>query len=371
MDRRDFLKRAAVLGAAPLLTGSTGRFPRQAAPLRILILGGTGFIGPYQVRYAVERGHQVTVFNRGRSQAELPAQVEQLTGDRNGDLESLRGRSWDVAIDNPTTLPVWVRDAASLLRESVGHYVFISTISVYADTSRPGMDETGELARYEGADPLAETMESFMANLGGLYGPLKAASEREAERWFPGRTTVIRPGLIVGPGDSSDRFTYWPVRVARGGEVLAPGTPEDPVQVIDARDLAEWTIRMVEQRSFGTYNATSPAMPAGEMLGSMRPLGAGDARFTWASAEFLEQQGVQPWSDMPVWVPPTGDSAGFSRLSVARAVEKGLTFRPVGQTAADTLAWFRTLPAERQAEMRAGLSPEREAEVLRAWHARR
>jgi 2'-hydroxyisoflavone reductase len=369
MQRRDFLRGAAAMGVMPFLRP---RAPAHGAsePLRILILGGTGFIGPYQVRYAVERGHQVSVFNRGRSQADLPPAVEHLTGDRNGDLAALRGRSWDVVIDNPTTLPVWVRDAALLLRDRVPHYVFISTISVYSDTSRPGMDETGPLARYEGADPLAETMESFNRNVGQLYGPLKAAAEREAERWFPGRTTVIRPGLIVGPGDPSDRFTYWPVRISRGGEVLAPGTPADPVQVIDARDLAEWTIRMVEARALGTYNATGRPLGVGAMLEAMIPLAERPVRLTFVDGEFLEDRGVQPWSHMPVWVPPTGDSAGFTRLSVERATARGLTYRPVGATAADTLAWFRTLPAERQAQLRAGITPEREAEVLRAWHAR-
>lgn len=371
MDRRDFLRITAACGILPFMRFAGGDSGiRAPQPMRILVLGGTGFIGPYQVRYAVQRGHSVTVFNRGRSQAELPEGVEQLRGDRNGDLESLRGRSWDVVVDNPTTLPVWVRDAASLLRDRVGHYVFISTISVYADTSRPNMDESAPLARYEGADPLAETMESFSANMGRLYGPLKAASEREAERWFPGRTTVIRPGLIVGPGDPSDRFTYWPVRVARGGEVLAPGTPADPVQVIDARDLAEWTIRMVEERAYGTFNATGTPMAIGGMLDSMLPLAEAPVRLTWVDGGFLESRGVQPWSHMPTWVPPTGDSAGFSRLSVARALARGLAFRPIGQTAAETLAWFRTLPEERQAQLRAGISAEREAEVLRAWHAR-
>jgi 2'-hydroxyisoflavone reductase len=370
MQRREFVRGAAMLGMIPLLGLQKPPQSRASGALRILILGGTGFIGPYQVRYAVERGHRVSVFNRGRSQADLPPSVEHLFGDRNDDLEALRGRSWDVVIDNPTTLPVWVRDAASLLRDAVQHYVFISTISVYEDTSMPGLDESAPLARYLGGDPLDESMEGFASDVARLYGPLKAASEREAERWFPGRTTIIRPGLIVGPGDPSDRFTYWPVRISRGGEILAPGTPADPVQVIDARDLAEWTIRMVERKAFGTFNATSQPMPIGEMLGAMLPLADSSARLTFVDAAFLEQSGVQAWSDMPTWVPPTGDTAGFSQLSVERAVGQGLTFRPVAETAADTLAWFRTLPLGRQAQLRAGITAEREAEVLRTWHAR-
>jgi 2'-hydroxyisoflavone reductase len=380
LSRRSFVRVATIgglLGAAgvtPLsamsgLLGSSRAAPR---PLRILILGGTGFIGPYQVRYAVERGHQVTVFNRGRRQADLPDSVEHLQGDRNNDLEALKGRDWDVVIDNPTTLPFWVRDAASLLSDHADQYIFISTISVYSDFSRPGMDESTPLAEYTGDDPMGETMETLMANAGRLYGPLKALSEQEAERWFPGRTTIIRPGLIVGPNDPSDRFTYWPVRVSRGGEVLAPGTPADPVQVIDARDLSEWTIRMAEQKATGIYNATGPArtMGIGEMLDAMEPLARDSVRFTFVDAAFLAAQEVRPWADMPAWVPPDGDSPGLLQVSIRRALDQGLTYRSIADTARDTLAWFRTLPAERQEKLMAGLSAEREAEVLQAWHQR-
>ena len=375
MLRRDFL-RTATVAAGAALAGRGLAAPRGAGaaqtPLRILILGGTGFIGPYQVRYAVERGHRVSVFNRGRRQADLPDGVEHLQGDRNNDLASLRGKEWDVVIDNPTTLPFWVRDAASLLREAAGHYLFVSTISVYADTSRPGMDETTPLARYQGADPMAETMQSFSANPNELYGALKALSEAEAERWFPGRTTIVRPGLIVGPGDPTDRFTYWPARVARGGEVLAPGRPSDPVQFIDARDLAEWTVRMVEQRAAGVYNATGPATPLGMggMLAAMEPLAEQPVRFTWVDADFLAANGASPWSDLPVWVPPVGTEEGFAQVSIRRALDRGLTFRPLSQTARDTLAWHRTRPAAQQERLQAGLTPEREAELLARWRSR-
>lgn len=368
MNRRDFISRTALLAAAPGLLPFVFRGPAGArAPRRILILGGTGFIGPYQVRYAVERGHRVTVFNRGRTPATLPTGVEELVGDRNGDLDALRGGEWDVVIDNPTTLPVWVRDAAAILRERARRYIFISTISVYADASRPGMDESGPLAEYRGADPLSETEESFQRNLPQLYGPLKAASEREAERWFPGRTTIIRPGLIVGPGDPTDRFTYWPVRMARGGEVLAPGEPTDPIQVIDVRDLAEWTIRMAEEEVAGQFHATGRPTPLGAALDAMRPLAERPVSVTFVPADFLLERGVRPWSDMPVWVPPRGDSEGFAQLDVSRALSRGLTLRPIGDTARDTLAWFRTLPAERQGALRAGISAEREAELLGEW----
>jgi len=348
-----------------------GNVGKAAKPLKILILGGTGFTGPYQVKYAVARGHQVTVFNRGKTHPGiLPAGVEQLVGDRNtGDLAALKGRKWDVVIDNPTMLPKWVRDAGEILKGNTDRYIFISTISVYADGLKPGSDETAPLAKYEGADPMKETRDTVIASKFALYGPLKALSEKEAEKWFPGKACIIRPGLIVGPGDETDRFTYWPVRIDRGGEVLAPGNPSDPVQFIDARDLAEWTIRMAEQGATGTYNATGPAnrLTIKGMLDGMKTALGSNATFTWAPVDFLEKEKVAPWSDMPVWVPPS-EEGGMSDVSIKRALDHGLTFRPLGETTRDTLAWFKSQPKERQEKMRAGLTKEREAEVLADWH---
>jgi 2'-hydroxyisoflavone reductase len=367
-SRRHFIKLSAAAGGAlGLGTRSISLFAEKPVkPLRILILGGTGFTGPYQVRYALSRGHKITTFNRGKTHpGELPKEVEQLIGDRNGQLDGLKGRKWDVAIDNPTTLPAWVRDAAEMLKGNVERYVFISTISVYADTSK-GADEMAPLAKYEGADPYKETLEAMKASGYKTYGPLKALSEKEAEKWFPGKTLIVRPGLIVGPRDETDRFTYWPVRIDRGGEVLAPGTSTDPVQFIDARDLAEWTIRMVENRETGTYNATGPAKPLaiGEMLDQIKGAFSSDATFTWVTADFLEKQKVEAWSDMPVW---TGEESVMARTNITRALAQGLTFRPLAETARDTLAWFKSQPQDRQSKLRAGLTPEREAAVLAAW----
>ena len=341
----------------------------RVTSLRILILGGTGFIGPCQVRAAVERGHAVTVFNRGTRTADLPAGVECLRGDREQHLDSLRGRKWDVAIDNPVMLPAWVRILGPMLQGNVGHYIFISTVSVYADLSRP-MDETSPTVSYAGGDPFAETRDTFRANMEALYGPLKVVAEQEAERWFGGKTTIVRPGLIVGPADPTDRFTYWPVRVARGGEVLAPGTPLDPIQVIDVRDLAAWTMGIAEQRATGVYNLTGKSIPIGGMLESMQALARAPVSFTFVDDDFLLSQGVQPWSDMPAWLPPRGETAGMGRVSIDRALATGFSPRPIGDTARDTLAWFESLPPERQRSLRAGLSPEREASVLREWHER-
>lgn len=333
-----------------------------ARPPTLLILGGTGFLGPHVVESALARGMQVTLFNRGKTNADLFPELEKLRGDRNGDLEALRGRTWDAVLDTSGYVPRVVRASAELLAPSVQHYVFISSISVYADASKAGTTED---------DPVATIADETNEDVRQNYGALKALCERAAEQAMPGRVANIRPGLIVGPRDNSDRFTYWPVRVARGGEVLAPGTGQDPVQIIDVRDLAAWIVHVVEKRIAGVYNAVGPAqrMTMGEMLARTRDALGSAATFTWAAAAFLAQQGVQPWSHMPVWVPADSESGGLGAVNIERAVREGLRFRPLEDTAQATLAWFRTLPAERQAALRAGIPAEREAEVLAAWKA--
>jgi len=366
--RREFIKLSVATGGALAFGARSATLfaEKSVKPLRILILGGTGFTGPYQVRYALGRGHKVTTFNRGKTHpGELPNDIEQLVGDRNGQLDALKNRQWDVVIDNPTTLPKWVRDAAQILKGNVERYVFISTISVYGEV-KTGPDEDAPTEKYDGADPYKETLEAMRAGGYKTYGPLKALSEKEAEKWFPEKTLIIRPGLIVGPRDQTDRFTYWPVRIDRSGEVLAPGSPDDPVQFIDARDLAEWTIRMVENRETGIYNATGPAKPLGigGMLDEIKAALKSNATFTWVPEDFLTKQKVEAWSDMPVW---TGKESGVARAKIDRALNKGLTFRPLGETSRDTLPWFKSLPQDRQSHPKAGLSPEREAEVLAAW----
>lgn len=379
--RRNFLKLSALAGGSiglgliqsattpSLALGIAVKEARAPKPLRILILGGTGFTGPFQVRYAIERGHKVTVFNRGRTHpGELPKEAEQLLGDRNGQLDALKGRTWDVVIDNPATLPVWVRDAAQLLKGSADRYVYISSTAVYADTSKQGMDETAPLVKYEGADAMKETNATMRASNMALFGPLKAVSEAEAQKWFPNQTLVIRPGYIVGPGDESDRFTYWPVRVERGGEVLAPGSPSDPMQFIDARDLAEWTIRMVEQGTVGAFNATGPKsrLSFGRMLDDMKKTTKSDARFTWVDDEFLKAQNII--DDFPIWTSSKGPYISYLTTNVDKALKHGLTFRPLSETTRATLEWFRKQTPTRQLKMRAGITAAREAEVLAAWH---
>jgi len=376
--RRDLLKFGALAASAttwPALAASGATATTAATkPLRILILGGTGFTGPFQVNYALARGHKVTLFNRGkRPSPEWPGDVEQLLGDRaTGDLKSLEGREWDVCIDNPTSTPSWVRDAGLVLRGHVKHYLFISTISVYADGAKPGITEDQALAPYKGKDAMAETRDTLMADVENLYGPLKALSEVEAKKQFGDAVTIVRPGYIVGPRDETDRFTYWPLRIAAGGEVLVPGDGADPVQVIDARDLAEWMVRLAENGTVGTFNAVGPdySLSTDELVHGCHAVTGGPAEFTHVPVTFLEQQKVAVDGDFPIWVPREGtEFSGYGGVSNAKAVASGLTFRPFATTVADLLAWFRSQPAERQATVRAGMKREREAELLKAWHS--
>ncbi|HMN07546.1 MAG TPA: NAD-dependent epimerase/dehydratase family protein [Gemmatimonadaceae bacterium] len=388
-SRRSFLKTSAAAGSAlalrplgtPLhaadepsvpLPRDAGRAPES---LSILILGGTGFTGPEQVEYAIARGHRVTLFNRNKTRPGMfkGRVAEELIGDLNGDTSALAGKSFDVVIDNPTTLPAWVRNVARHLEGKTKQYIFISTTSVYRDQSQIGIDESSPTTPMPAeVDPY--TLEA--AHASRYYGALKTRAEEEVERHYPGMSTIIRPCLIVGPLDRTDRFTYWPARIDQGGDVLAPDTPDDPCQFIDSRDLAEWTIRMAELRAFGVYNAVGPEKPLtiAEMLYGVKAVTTAGAQFTWVPWEFLEEQGVRPWRHMTVWQPPYGRTAGYQRRKAEKAIAKGLTFRPLAVTARDTLDWHKTRPPEQQAATLRGeingLSMAREAEVLAAWRAR-
>jgi len=385
-DRREFLRLSAFAGGAFALrrngvglateTEESAPTPSAPRPLKILILGGTGLTGPHQVRYALSRGHTVTVFNRGRRNERLPKGVTELQGDRQlHQVEPLRGKEWDVVIDNPSTLPFWVRDVGQILRDHTSQYVFISTISVYETAGQSKIDESSPLLEYTEGDPLAVTQQQASARFEFMYGRMKTASEREARKWFGDRTTIIRPTLIVGPGDGSFRFTYWPYRIAKGGEVLAPGDGTDLVQFIDARDLAEWTIRMVENGTTGTFNAAGPRSPL-TMAEQLHGIRAGfdgdrDIRFTWVPAAFLAQQKVAPWQDMPTWFPKGDSDYVLATTDNKRAVNAGLAFRPLAATAVDALEWYNAQPEANRAQMlkAAGLDAEREKAVLAAWHA--
>jgi 2'-hydroxyisoflavone reductase len=362
MNRRSFL--LSTLAACAAAKAPKVASMKPAPKKKVLILGGTGFIGPHIVRALVERGHTVTLFNRGKTHAELFPELEKLHGDRDGHLEALANRPWDAVIDPSGFVPRLVKMSAELLAPNVGHYVFISTISVYKDMDRPGMDETAPVDTI--ADP---TNEDVKAN----YGALKALCERAAERAMPGRVANLRPGLIIGPGDPTGRFTHWPSRLARGGEVLAPGDGGTPVQYIDARDLAAWIARVVEDKVVGTYNALGPEKPITmkEVVDACNAAGGNKATVTWVAADFLDKQEVHGWSDMPLWIDNKGEMAGFGTLANARAVAKGLTFRPILDTAKDTLAWLQTVPdAERPKLASTGIARDREEKVLAAWKAR-
>ncbi len=325
--------------------------------MKILILGGTRFLGRAIAEAALASGHTLTLFNRGQSGPDLFPGVEALRGDRTVDLSALAGRTWDAVVDPSGYFPRVVGASADALRDHVGHYVFISSISVYARPSASGEeDPVGTIE-----DPTVETI------TGGTYGPLKALCEQAAVTRFPGRALIVRPGLIDGPHDPTDRFSYWPWRIAHGGAVLAPGRPDRGVQVIDARDLAEWTLRLIGSCTTGVFNATSPAgaITLGGLLETAQRISGSDARVSWADEAWLLGQGVAEWSDMPVWVPESDpEMTGFFDVPVARAVAAGLTFRPLEATVRDTLAWLATRPADHA--WRAGLTRAREAELLAA-----
>lgn len=325
--------------------------------MRILFIGGTRFVGRHLVEAALARNHEVTLFHRGKSNPGLFPQVDTILGDRERDVEKLNGHFWEAMIDTSGYLPRLVRLSAEVLKDNVTQYVFISSISVYRDFKKMGIDETYPVAQIED--------ESIEEINGETYGPLKVLCEQAVRDIFsPEQTLIVRPGLVVGPHDPTDRFTYWPVRVTRGGEVLAPQGPEAPIQMIDARDLAEFTIKLIEERAFGIYNATGPdyELTMGRLLEVSKQVSDSDATFKWASVDFLNQNNVQPWSDMPVWIPDDEEGIGFARVNISKAINAGLKFRPLEETAHATLEWAKTRPADHP--WRAGLNAEREQELL-------
>lgn len=339
--------------------------------MKLLIIGGTRFVGRHLVAAALERGHEVTLFNRGTQSSALP-EVETIRGDRNKDLDKLQGRRWDVVVDMCGQLPRAVKATAETLSRSVEHYVFISSQSAYADVSVPGVDESAALKSLtsEQLDSAYQIDTTGEPSYGALYGGLKALCEQAAEEGMPQRVLIIRPGLIVGPYDNTDRFTYWPLRVARGGEVLAPGRPERPVQLIDARDLAEWIVLMAERGAVGVYNANRPpnTLTMQNVLDECKSISDSDTRFTWASEAFLHAEKVMAWSEMPLWLPETEapQLAGFMYVNCAKSLSSGLRIRPLSETIRDTLVWARV--ALGNAVLKAGIDPEREQTLLRKWH---
>ena len=371
-SRRRFLSLASgALAASALgtrrLLGADAASGRK--PLKILILGGTRFIGLHLTELALGRGHSVTFFNRGRTGNDRFVQVERIKGDRNGQIDALKGHRFDAVIDDSGYVPRQVRMTAELLVENVPQYIFFSSVSVYSDFWAPRSEKSnvGSLQ-----DTTIEKVDEK------TYGPLKALCERAVSKVYGPSCTIVRPGLIVGPEDNTDRFTYWPVRAARGGDFIAPGAPSGKIQYIDARDLAAFIIRGIERKTYGTFNVvTAPGqVTMGALISACvrsatrlaKP--AKPPRPVWVSAKFLQAQKVQAWSEMPVWLPPTGESAAFAATSNKLAVSAGLRCRSVSETVNDTLAWHLARPVLERDSLKAGISAARESSVLAAWHRR-
>jgi len=367
-NRRDFLKTTTAAGGA-LLTGglpalaraaSQIEVGRAAAPLNLLILGGTGFIGPHLVRYAASRGHKITIFTRGRHDAELPADVVRLQGDRNGQLGALEGKTWDAVVDDSATNPEYVKLSTALLKNSVGAYLFTSSTGVYYPYLKRGVDESTPV-HYDLADP---------KDLSEKFGTEKAQCERETLRVFGDRGIVVRPTYIVGPGDTSDRFPYWPQRLAKGGEVLAPGRRDDPMQIIDVRDLAEFMVRLLENKKSGIYNVAGPktTLTAKEFYPAAAEALKADVKFTYVDDyDFLAAHKIE--ESIP-WAMLRGNDDGMMSVKNDRAIGAGLTFHPLATTVRDTLAWWPTVPEARRLKPRFSITPEMEAQALTDWHAR-
>ncbi len=327
--------------------------------MNILILGGTVFLGRQLVKSASDRNHEVTLFNRGIRNPDLFPDIEKLRGDRNGNLDSLKGRTFDAVIDTSGHLPKSVRRSAEILKDS-GHYIFISSISAYKDFSRNGMNEDAETATVTDGNIDEMTMEN--------YGALKAMCEKEAEEVFKDRALNIRPGLIVGENDWSDRFTYWIHRIDRGGKVLAPDAKKSHTQFIDVKDLADWIIRMAEGKKSGLYNATGPDynLTLEKLFDECKKVSGNGAEIEWVSEKFLLDENVAPWTEIPLWVPE--EEQGVNNVDVSKAIGDGLTFRALAQTIKDTIEFDRT---RKDHTLRAGLKPERENELLKIWESKK
>ena len=321
--------------------------------MRLLLLGGPRFLGRAVIDAALDAGHEVTLFNRGTTNADLYPDLERITGDRDGGLDGLRGRDWDAVVDTSGYLPRLVGASADALRDSVGHYVFVSSISVYASFAEVA-DEQG---------PVAQLSEPGSEDIGRDYGALKALCEQEVERALPGRAAHVRAGLIVGPHDPTGRFTYWPHRIARGGDVLVPGPAWRPVQFVDVRDLAEWIVVAAGERLSGPFNATGPAT-MGAVVDAARRVTGSSARAVEVDDAFLAGQGVGEWMELPLWIDPRNDDRRhFMEVDASRATSSGLAFRPLDDTLAATLEQSGLVEG-------VGLTPERERELLGAWWAR-
>ncbi len=382
--RRQILQ-AGLAGSAALMSGCvrSDSEPDEVEivsgskrPLRILILGGTGFIGPHMVHEALRRGHEISLFNRGRTNRALFPDLELLVGDRNNGLDALRGRTWDAVVDNSGYVPRHVADSAQLLSPAVSRYIYVSSVSVYA-----AMSGNLTAADYHDVDVANTEYDSALVTMpdetveevtSETYGPLKVLCEKAAtEAMGEDRITILRPTWVAGPGDNSDRFTYWPVRVSRGGEMLVPGAPADRIQIVDVRDLANFVVDSLEQKITGIYNMVNPprTYSMGQLMTDCQVITGSDASLTWVDLPFIEKHGLHTGGELPIWAPASGDTRSDAIVNGDRSFARGMTTRPERETIRDILQWWPTLPEDRRNNIRAGMSAEREAEMLAAWHA--
>lgn len=361
LNRRQFVMSstaAAALSAFPLF------LPAQQK-LKILMLGGTGFLGPHTVQYALDRGHEVTLFNRGKTNSDLFPDLERIVGNRDPDIDAglsgLKDREWDAVIDTSGFVPRIVGASSGLLGDNVGQYLFVSTICQYNDWMEGEQMRTEDWPRGTLEDPTTEDVRTH-------YCYLKAYCELAAEQSMPGRVTQIRPGLIVGPRDNTDRFTYYPMRADRGGEMLAPGAPSNLTQYIDVRDLAAFMVHCLEQKLTDSYNLVRQPMPMGDFLESCVRVADNGTELTWVPTDFLATHELEPWQELQMWADNDRPVTGSLTWSSAKALRAGLKIRPIDETVRDTVEWYKSLPAERQAAMRSGIDAAKEAAVLKAWH---
>lgn len=382
-QRRRFLQ-ASIAGGAALMAGCVDSdtapaeapiVPATTRPLKILILGGTGFIGPHMVHEVLRRGHEVTLFNRGKTNRTMFPDLELLIGDRDNGLDALVGRKWDAVVDNSGYVPRHVADSARLLTSAVPHYIYVSSVAAYA-----AMSGNLTAADYHDVDmpnteydsPLVtmpdETVEKVTSE---TYGPLKVLCERAATAAIgEDRITILRPTWVAGPGDNSDRFTYWPVRAERGGEMLVPGTPADRIQIVDVRDMANFVVDSLEKRITGIYNMVNPpgTYSMGQLMADCQAMTAADVDMTWVDLPFIEAHGLYASGELPIWAPVSGDTRSDAIVNGDRSFAQGMKTRPERETIRGILEWWPTLPEDRRNNMHAGLSAQREAEMLAAWH---
>ncbi len=367
INRRQFVAGSAAVAGLCAVPGIGAAMNAAPEKLKILMLGGTGFLGPHTVQYALDRGHDVTLFNRGKTNTDLFPQLETIVGNRDPEVDAglsgLENRTWDAVIDTSGYVPRIVGASSQLLSENVGQYLFVSTICQYDNWFEGEQGRTEDWPRGTLPDPTTEDVRTH-------YCELKAYCELAAEASMPGRVTQIRPGLIVGPRDNTDRFTYWPERAARGGAMLAPGKPSDLTQFIDVRDLAAFMVLCLEQKLSDEFNLVQQPIPMGDFLASCVRVANPDTKLTWVPSDFLEEQGLRAWQELPMWADAGSPQAGSLTWSGKKALQAGLRVRAVDDTVRDTLEWFASLPDDRRSSVRAGISMQREAEVLQAWHQR-